>query len=87
MLLPTRTRRAILAAGVALAAAVTAASAISALEGPTAAAATAAGPTTSAAEPIITPLAAALIPGPIDIDRKGRSDKSSRHCPPRLQAG
>ena len=73
MQMPTLSRGAVLAAGAALTAAVTAATMLS-LGGPTAAATTAAGPTASAAEPIITPLAAAIIPGPIDIDRKGRSN-------------
>ena len=73
MQMPTLSRGAVLAAGAALTAAVTAATMLS-LGGPTAAATTAASPTTSAAEPIITPLAAAIIPGPIDIDRKGRSN-------------
>jgi quercetin dioxygenase-like cupin family protein len=72
MRLPTPSRGAVLAAGAALTAAVTAATMFS-LAGPTAAA-TATGPTTSAAEPIITTLASAVIPGPIDIDRKGRSN-------------
>jgi quercetin dioxygenase-like cupin family protein len=73
MRLPTPGRGAVLAAGVALTAALAAATMIS-LDGPTAAAATAAGPATPAPEPIITPLGAALVPGPIDIDRKGRSN-------------
>ncbi len=73
MRLSSPSRGAVLAVGIALTAAVTAATMIS-LDGPTAAAATAAAPAAPAAEPIITPLAAALIPGPIDIDRKGRSN-------------
>ena len=73
MRLPNPSRGAVLAAGVALTAAVAAATMLS-LAGPTATAATVAGPATPAAEPIITPLAAALVPGPIDIDRTGRSN-------------
>ena len=83
MLLPTRTRRAILAAGVALAPRSrrpprSPPSRALPLLRP------AARPTTSAAEPIIAPVAAALIPGPIDIDRKA---VERRDRPPRLQAG
>jgi quercetin dioxygenase-like cupin family protein len=75
MRLSTPSRGVVLVAGVALTAAVTATTVVSSLDGsPTAAAATAAGPTTSASDPIITPLAAAAITGPIDVDRKGRSN-------------
>jgi quercetin dioxygenase-like cupin family protein len=69
MRLPTPTRGAALVAGVALTAAVAAALVFSSLGGGPAAA----GPT-SAPGPSITPLAAALVPGPIDIDRKGQSN-------------
>ena len=73
MRLPIPTRGAALVAGVALTAAVAAALVFSALGGGPAAGATA-GPTPAASGPSITPLAAALVPGPIDIDRKGRSN-------------
>ncbi|HJU01092.1 MAG TPA: hypothetical protein VJ966_07795 [Actinomycetes bacterium] len=72
MRLPISTRGAALVAGVALTAAVAAALVFSALGG--AAAGATAGPTPAASGPSITPLAAALVPGPIDIDRKGRSN-------------
>lgn len=75
MRLPTTSRGVVLVAGVALTAATTAATAFASLDGgPAAAAAVVAGPSTSASDPVITPLAAAAIPGPIDIDRKGRSN-------------
>jgi quercetin dioxygenase-like cupin family protein len=73
MRLPIPTRGAALVASAALTAAVAAALVFSALGGGPAAGATA-GPTPAASGPSITPLAAALVSGPIDIDRKGRSN-------------
>ena len=72
MRLPIPTRGAALVVGAALTAAVAAALVFSSLGG--AAAGATAGPTPAASGPSITPLAAALVPGPIDIDRKGRSN-------------
>jgi len=76
MRLPTPALGVGLAAGVALTAAVTATTAFSSLDRTPApaAAAAAAGAATSASDPVITPLAAAVIPGPIDIDRTSRSN-------------
>ena len=71
---PTPTRGAALIAGAALTAAIPAAFVFSSLGGPAAEGAGAGGPTTSASGPVITPLAAALVPGPIAVHRKGRSN-------------
>ena len=47
---------------------------ISSLGGSPTTARAATGPTTSASDPVITPLAAALVPGPIAVDLKARSN-------------
>jgi quercetin dioxygenase-like cupin family protein len=73
--LPTPNRWTALLAGTALVAAVAAAAIMVApLGGGATAAGATTAPTASAAGPIITPIAAALVPGPIQIDRKGRSN-------------
>ena len=77
MRLVSPTRRAALAAGAVTAAAGTAI-AFSTLSGSPAAAGTPPSPSASAsADPIITPLAAALVPGPINIDRTHPSNVES----------
>jgi quercetin dioxygenase-like cupin family protein len=77
MRLVSPTRRGALVA-VAVTAAVGAAMAFSALgDGPAAASPRSSAPSASAstsADPIVTPLAAALVPGPIDIDRRRPSN-------------
>lgn len=77
MRLSTPARGAALVAGAALTvAAVAVAVVFSSLASAaaTAAGATASSTTAAASEPILTPIAAALVPGPIDIDRNGRSN-------------
>jgi quercetin dioxygenase-like cupin family protein len=75
MRLPTPTRGAALVAGAALTAAVAAALVFSSPGGGRAAAGGAAPTTTAVASgPSVTPLAAALVPGPVEVDRKGRSN-------------
>ncbi len=71
MRFPTTTRRRTLGAAAALTAAVTAAILVSSV-GPIGAAA--AAPTSAAAGPSVTPLAAALVPAPIDLDRRAQSN-------------
>jgi quercetin dioxygenase-like cupin family protein len=73
MRLPTPTRRAALVAGAALTAVFAAALVFSSLGGGPAAGATA-GLTPAASGPTVTPVAAALVPGPVHLDRKGRSN-------------
>ena len=77
MRLSTPARGAALVAGAALTAAAVAAAVVFSSLGSaaaTAAGATASSTTAAASEPIVTPIAAALVPGPIDIDRNGRSN-------------
>ena len=76
MRLVSPTRRAALAAGAVTAAAGTAIAFSTLGDGP-AAAGTPRSPSASARDPIITPLAAALVPGPIDIDRTHPSNVES----------
>jgi hypothetical protein len=77
MRLSTPARGAALVAGAALTVAAVAAAVVFSSLGSaaaTAAGATASSTTAAASEPIVTPIAAALVPGPIDIDRNGRSN-------------
>jgi quercetin dioxygenase-like cupin family protein len=74
MRLVSPTRRAALVAG-AVTAAAGAAVAFSALgDGPAAAGTPPSSAPSASAEPIVTPLAAAIVPGPIDIDRRRPSN-------------
>jgi quercetin dioxygenase-like cupin family protein len=75
MQLPTRTRMVALVGGATLTVAVAAALVLSSVgdTGAVAAGATT-GSTAAPAGPTVTPLAAALVPGPVDIERKHRSN-------------
>jgi hypothetical protein len=70
---PKPTRGAMLIAGAAVTAAIPA-FVFSVGGGPATAGATVTGPTASTSGPVVTPLAAALVPGPIAVDRKARSN-------------
>ena len=70
MRLPTPTRGAALFAGAVVMVAVVAPVAFAG--GPISASAATAVPTASASDPIVTPVAAAVIPGPIDVDIHGK---------------
>lgn len=72
MRLSTPARGAALVAGAALTVAAVAAAVVFSSLG--SAAATASSTTAVVSAPIVTPIAAALVPGPIDIDRNGRSN-------------
>jgi quercetin dioxygenase-like cupin family protein len=72
MRLPTPTRGAALVTGAALTAVFAAALVFASPGGPAAGAT--AGLTPAASGPTVTPVAAALVPGPVHLDRKGRSN-------------
>jgi quercetin dioxygenase-like cupin family protein len=72
MRLPTPTRGAALVTGAALTAVLAAALVFASPGGPAAGAT--AGHTPAASGPTVSPVAAALVPGPVHLDRKGRSN-------------